>query len=161
MIRSNIKPILFLQFVVVAILLVSCNPSKQYEKEEKNQINDYLSKNSTLNFELRPSGLYYLEVVKGTGVSPVQGDSVFVRYTMMFLDGTVFYTNAEGDLYSTYIGENIPGFDEGLTLMCVGGKSTILIPSKLGYGTYGKYPIQGYTPLLYDLELVRVKPAAK
>lgn len=161
MIRSNIKPILFSQFVVVAILFASCNPSKQYEREEKNQIDDYLTKNSTLNFELKPSGLYYLEVVKGTGISPALGDSVFVRYTMMFLDGTIFYSNVDGDLYNTYIGENIPGFDEGLTLMAVGGKSTILVPSKLGYGTFGKYPIQGYTPLLYDLQLVRVKPAAK
>jgi FKBP-type peptidyl-prolyl cis-trans isomerase FkpA len=161
MIRSNIKPIHFLHFVVAAFLLASCNPSKQYEKEEKNQINDYLAKNSTQNFVLLPSGLYYLEVLKGTGISPVAGDSVFVRYTMMFLDGTVFYSTATGEFYDSIIGENIPGFDEGLTLMAVGGKSTILIPSKLGYGVLGKYPIQGYTPLLYDLELVRVKPAAK
>jgi FKBP-type peptidyl-prolyl cis-trans isomerase FkpA len=43
--------------------------------------------------------------------------------------------------------------------MAVGGKSTLLIPSNLGYGpagsTYGIIP--GYTPLLFDIELVRLK----
>jgi FKBP-type peptidyl-prolyl cis-trans isomerase len=39
-----------------------------------------------------------------------------------------------------------------------GGKSTLLIPSELAYGTYGRYPyIQGYTPLLFAIELVKVK----
>ena len=37
-----------------------------------------------------------------------------------------------------------------------GGKATILIPSSLAYGTQGYYTIPGYTPLLYDVELVKV-----
>ncbi len=59
--------------------------------------------------------------------------------------------------YKFVVGENISGFDEGITLMAEGGKSTILIPSSLAYGTIGRYPgIPGYTPLLFDLELVKV-----
>ncbi|TAL75033.1 MAG: FKBP-type peptidyl-prolyl cis-trans isomerase [Bacteroidetes bacterium] len=147
--------------VVITITLASCNPSKSYEKEEQNKIQDYLAKNSSLNFELKPSGLYYLEVVKGTGVSPVTGDSAFVRYTGMFLNGTIFNSNVTmGPLYGFVVGDNIAGFDEGILLMAAGGKATLLIPSKLGYGTTGRYPIDGYTPLLFDIELVRVKAAS-
>ena len=39
-----------------------------------------------------------------------------------------------------------------------GGKSTLLIPSKLAYGAMGTYGISGYTPLLFDIELVKVVP---
>jgi len=39
-----------------------------------------------------------------------------------------------------------------------GGKATLLIPSKLAYGTSGYYTIPGYTPLLYDVQLVKVIP---
>ena len=52
----------------------------------------------------------------------------------------------------------IAGFDEGITYMKEGGKATFLIPSKLAYGTSGYYTIPGYTPLLYDVQLVKVIP---
>jgi hypothetical protein len=39
-----------------------------------------------------------------------------------------------------------------------GGSATFLIPSKLAYGTQGYYTIPGYTPLLYDVQLVKVIP---
>jgi FKBP-type peptidyl-prolyl cis-trans isomerase FkpA len=39
-----------------------------------------------------------------------------------------------------------------------GGQALLLLPSNLAYGKSGYYPyIQGYTPLLFDVELVRVK----
>ena len=64
-------------------------------------------------------------------------DSAFVKYTGMFLNGTVFDSNvSSGNLYGFIVGQNITGFDEGVTLMKPGGKSTLLIPSKLGYGAY-------------------------
>jgi FKBP-type peptidyl-prolyl cis-trans isomerase FkpA len=52
----------------------------------------------------------------------------------------------------------IAGFDEAITYMSVGGKSQLIVPSSLGYGTQGYYTIAGYTPLLYDVELVKVVP---
>jgi FKBP-type peptidyl-prolyl cis-trans isomerase len=147
--------------VVLVLLSVSCNPSKKYEREEKDKIADYLQANKNLNFVKEPSGLYYLEVVAGTGSSPVAGDSAYVNYTGKFLDGKVFDTNISlGQLYGFIVGQNIIGFDEGVTRMKEGGKSTLLIPSSLAYGTYGSSIIPGYTPLLFDVELVKVVPAA-
>lgn len=161
MVNRNIKSsLLFLSFILL-ISLLSCDPAKKYEKEEKTQIQDYIANNTTLNFELKPSGLYFLETVKGTGVSPVLNDSAFVKYTGKFLDGSIFDENVtKTTLYGFVVGDNIPGFDEGIMLMAVGGKATLLIPSNLAYGAAGRYPIQGYTPLLFDIELVRAKPAS-
>ena len=158
--KRNIKTGWLFLSVILLISLVSCNPGRQYEKEEKAKIQNYLSANSTLDFVRQPSGLYYLETLKGTGFMPVAGDSAFVRYTVMFLSGTIFESNANSaKLYNFVVGGNSSGFDEGIELMAVGGKATLLIPSSLGYGTYGSYPIAGYTPLLFDIELVGAKRA--
>jgi FKBP-type peptidyl-prolyl cis-trans isomerase FkpA len=159
MIRKNLKVRWLLAASLLTLSLVSCDPSKKMQKQEDEQIQAYLTENSSLNFVKQPSGLYYLEVVAGTGISPVRTDSVYINYTGKFLDGTIFDSNSiTGKLFGTIVGINIVGFDEGLTKMKVGGKSTILIPSYLGYGTMGSGSISGYTPLLFDIQLVKVVP---
>jgi FKBP-type peptidyl-prolyl cis-trans isomerase FkpA len=158
--NSFVIPVILL---VIVISAVSCDISKKYREEEKQKIADYLSKNSNLNFVKQASGLYYLEVVAGTGIAPVAGDSAYIYYTGKFLDGTVFDTNVgSGKLYSFIAGKgyNISGFDEGILLMKAGGKSTLLLPSDLAYGPSGVYMgssmIPGYTPLLFDIQMVKV-----
>ena len=160
MITKISKALLMLLAVALMVLTVSCDPSKKYERQEKDKIDTYLKENSDLDFVKQPSGLYYLEVEAGTGLSPFPGDSAYVNYIGKFLDGTVFDSNVtQGMLYGFIVGQNIVGFDEGVTKMKEGGKSTLLIPSSLGYGTFGTYTIPGYTPLLFDIELVKVVPA--
>ena len=143
------------------VSLISCDPAKKYENEESTKIQEYLSSNSNLNFVLKPSGLYYLEVLAGTGVAPVIHDTAYVKYTGKFFDGSTFDTNVgETDTLIFPVAEGwlIDGFDEGITYMKVGGKAKFLLPSRLAYGPSGSYPyILGYTPLLYDVELVKVK----
>jgi FKBP-type peptidyl-prolyl cis-trans isomerase FkpA len=153
MIRKNISIVIVLFAVALMITLASCDPAKKYEKQEQEDIQNYLSENSDLNFVKQASGLYYLERVAGTGISPVMNDSVYVIYTLALLNGTVLGTNLP---YGCIVGENVDGFDEGIQLMKVGGTSTLLIPSKIGYGSDGNYPIPGYTSLLFDIELLKV-----
>lgn len=156
MIKKSSSLILLIT-VIFLLSLNSCDPGKKYEKEEADSIQDYLGANINLDFVKQTSGLFYLELVEGTGIKPALNDSAFVKYTGSFLNGTIFDSNVStGTLYDFIVGENIPGFDEGVLLMAVGGKASLIIPSYLGYGTVGRYPIQGYTPLLFDIELVRV-----
>ena len=140
--------------------ILSCDPARSYERHERAKIQDYLAQNSSLNFVLQPSGLYYLETVTGTGTMPVLGDSAFVNYKASFLDGTVFdSTSVTTGPYAYIVGESISGFDEGVMLMKVGGIAKLLVPSSLAYGPTGNYyGIPGYTPLLFDVNLIRVKP---
>ena len=158
MIKKYFQPVLMFLAIGLILSLVSCDPSRKYEKAEKDSINNYLSDNFNKDFELKPSGLYYYEEVAGSGESPVAGDTVYVQYSGSFLDGTVFDTNIGKADFSFPIGVGfaIYGFDEGITYMKPGGKSLLLIPSKLGYGASGNYYISGYTPLLFEVTLTSI-----
>jgi FKBP-type peptidyl-prolyl cis-trans isomerase len=163
MIKKCFQSILLLLVTALMLSLGSCDPAKKYEKREKAEIQNFLNNNSNLNFELKPSGLYYLEVLTGTGRTPVLHDSAFVMLKVKFTDESVYYTN-EGTkdtlVFPVAEGALIYGLDEGITYMKEGGKATLLVPSSLAYGASGNgYGIPGYTPLLYDVQLVRVKPA--
>ncbi len=160
MIKKHYQSILLFSAAIVLISLGSCDPARKYEKAETESIANYLSSNNTDTFKLETSGLYYMNVLTGTGPAPVKGDTCHVVYTGKFLNGNVFDTNAGGaDLvFELSEGQIIAGFDEGISYMKEGGKATLLIPSKLAYGTTGYYSIPGYTPLLYDVQLVKVIP---
>ena len=158
MIRKNLQTILHLVIITVMLSFTACNPSAKLEKQEKEEIQAFLSSTDSI-FVKQQSGLYYHEIVAGTGVFPKMADSAYVKYTGKFLDESIFDSNVTtGKLYGFIIGQNIAGFDEGITLMKPGGKSTLLIPSKLAYGAGGTYGIPGYTPLLFDIELVKTVP---
>ncbi|MGA2405559.1 MAG: FKBP-type peptidyl-prolyl cis-trans isomerase [Bacteroidales bacterium] len=163
MIKKYYQSILLFTAVALMISFGSCDPAKKYEKAEKEEIQNFLNSNDTLNYELKPSGLYYLEVLTGTGRTPVMHDTAYIFFTGMFLNGNVFYTNVgttDTLIFPVAEGFLIYGFDEGITYMKAGGKASLLVPSKLAFGSSGDYTgtIGGYTPLLYDVDLVRVKP---
>jgi FKBP-type peptidyl-prolyl cis-trans isomerase FkpA len=148
---------------MIMILLASCNSREDLELQEALEIQTYLTNNPTLNFDLKGSGLYYLEVKTGTGLLAKTHDTAYIFYTAKFLDGTIANTNVGTvDTLIAVVNEGffIKGFDEGLTYMREGGQSLLLTPSRLAYGPTGNYyNISGYTPLLYFVELIKVKPA--
>ncbi|MBK7627544.1 MAG: FKBP-type peptidyl-prolyl cis-trans isomerase [Bacteroidales bacterium] len=160
MMKKNSFISLLIISTVLAFTLISCDPSKKYIEQEEDQIQDYLKSNPNLSFEQKPSGLYYVTIQQGTGIIPVKHDTAYIKYTGRFLSGNIFDTNVgTNDTLSVPVDEGwmIQGFDEGITYMKVGEKAQLLIPSKLAYGPTGYYLIGGYTPLLFDLELVKVK----
>ena len=160
MIRKNGPVSLLLITALLIISLSSCDPGKKYRKEEESTIQSYLNLNPSLVFEKQASGLYYLSERAGTGITPVLHDTAYIKYTGKFIDGTVFDSNVSiPDSLIIPVGEGwlIQGIDEGLTLMKKGGKALLLIPSSLAYGASGYYIIAGYTPLLFEIELLKVK----
>jgi len=102
------------------------------------------------------SGLYYIETLPGTGDFPVIGSDVYVHYTGMLLDSTVFDTSMGGDplSFKLGVGEVIEGWDEGIALMKKGGKATLIIPHTLGYGVTGSGTIPPKAYLVFDVELL-------
>lgn len=127
---------------------------------EHTQIHNYVTNNPDLNFQLKNSGLYYLELTAGTGVSLLTEDIAYVKYTGKFLNGKVFDTNVgESDtlvfpLNGEYV---ISGLNEGVSYMKVGGKALLLLPSNLAFGEFGYYYIiPGNTSVLFEVDLVRV-----
>ncbi len=100
------------------------------------------------------SGLYYIETKRGTGADADNGDLVKVKYKGTFTDGTIF----DSGIYTFTLGSGkvIKGWDEGIAYMKEGGKAILLIPSALAYGPYGNSGIPGYSPLVFDVELIEV-----
>ena len=112
------------------------------------------------------SGLRYTDEQLGTGAEAVKGKEVSVHYTGWLNKGkdekgTKFDSSRDrGQPFSFPLGAGmvIQGWEQGVQGMKVGGKRTLLIPAKLGYGTRGAPPvIPPNSDLIFDVELLGVK----
>jgi len=111
------------------------------------------------------SGLGIEDTVVGTGTEATPGKTVSVHYTG-WLDangqhGTKFDSSVDrGTPFQFPLGARrvIQGWDEGVAGMKVGGKRTLKIPAKLGYGSMGAGDaIPPNANLIFDVELLAVK----
>lgn len=100
--------------------------------------------------------------VVGTGAEAKVGDTVSVQYTGKLQDGTVFDTSVGKAPISFVLGAGmvIPGWEQGLLGMKVGGKRLLIIPPSLAYGSIDYGPIPANSTLVFEVELVKVTPAA-
>ena len=108
------------------------------------------------------SGLKYTDEKIGTGDFPSKGDLLVVHYTGTLEDGTVFDSSIKRNQpieFPVGTGRVIPGWDEGLMSMKVGGKRKLIIPPDLGYGSRGAGGvIPPNATLFFDVELIEIKP---
>lgn len=99
------------------------------------------------------------DLVVGTGATAAAGDTVSVHYLGTFTNGTKFDSSYDrGTPYSFRLGTGavIPGFDQGVTGMRVGGKRRVTIPPALAYGSTGSGPIPPNTTIVFEIELLSV-----
>jgi FKBP-type peptidyl-prolyl cis-trans isomerase FkpA len=149
----------------------SCNKEDSRIEEEKVKLQEYLDANGYNNIEPTSSGLYHVVISEGEGVSPERTDYVNINFTASLVDGTVFETSdralavardilREDKLYgpSRFPLETlgIVGLREGLMLMKEGGRSKLIIPSNLGFGSIDYGTIPPYSTLIYEVELLDV-----
>lgn len=111
------------------------------------------------------SGLKYLDEKLGSGAEASKGKTVVVHYTG-WLDesgkkGKKFDSSVDrGEKFDFPLGAGmvIAGWDQGVAGMKVGGKRTLFIPSKLGYGARGAgSAIPPNADLIFDVELFDVR----
>lgn len=161
--KIKFKTGLFILGLTAFLLTVvtSCDPAKKWEKEERQEIQTYINSLGDTVYSLKSSGLYYIEILEGTGSMPLTGDTVSIRYKTNYLSGRLLQSNlAETDPFKFIVGEGdvILGLDEGVRYMKDGGKAILITPSSLAYGPAGWYPyIAGYTPFRWQIEIVAVK----
>lgn len=98
------------------------------------------------------------DTVVGTGEEAAIGNIVSVHYTGTFQDGTVFDSSVGGPPFQFILGAGqvIPGWDQGLQGMKVGGKRLLVVPPDLAYGPEGYGPIPGGATLTFEVELVAI-----
>lgn len=115
----------------------------------------------TAGYEKTASGLFYKIKEEGNGPKPEKGQTVAVHYEGKLTDGMVFdnsYQRGEPISFPVGVGRVISGWDEGISLLNVGSKASLIIPPALGYGASGA---GGVIPpnawLIFEVELVGAK----
>jgi FKBP-type peptidyl-prolyl cis-trans isomerase len=111
---------------------------------------------------LTASGLRIEDLQEGTGAMAEKGRHIEVHYTGWLADGSKFSSSRDsGRPYPFTLGaaEVIPGWDEGIPGMKIGGKRRLTIPPQLAYGSQGTPggPIPPNATLVFEIELIDVK----
>lgn len=104
-----------------------------------------------------PNGAYYRDITVGTGATIASGQTIAVRYSGWLANGTLFDSNTSAVNPLTFkfgVGQVIPGFDEALVGIKVGGKRQLIIPPSLGYGPYDYGQIPGNSVLVFTVEVI-------
>ncbi|QGU17080.1 FKBP-type peptidyl-prolyl cis-trans isomerase [Leclercia sp. 119287] len=108
------------------------------------------------------TGLVYKVEKEGTGDAPKDSDTVVVNYKGTLTDGKEFDNSyTRGEPLSFRLDGVIPGWTEGLKNIKKGGKIKLVIPPDLAYGKTGVPGIPANSTLVFDVELLDIKPAPK
>ncbi len=104
------------------------------------------------------------EVQVGTGDELTAGKKAAVYYKGWLTDGQLFDTtrpDKDGKLqpFVFEMGANqvIPGWEQGLAGMKVGGTRLVIVPPAVGYGPSGQGPIPGNAVLIFQVQLAAVE----
>jgi FKBP-type peptidyl-prolyl cis-trans isomerase len=112
------------------------DPSSLAEKEQNTIINYAIDR--LIPIKKSDTGLFYQVLEPGEGDFLKWGDYVSAHYKGYFLDGQIFDSSYRRDQpLEFYIGNMVPGWNEGLQLLKPGGKILLLLPSALAYGEKG------------------------
>ena len=110
-----------------------------------------------------PSGLVYIIENPGTGPKAVEGNNVSMHYKgTLRADGSKFdssYDRNEPMAFIYKTNRMIPGFEEGIGLIGLGGKAKLIIPYYQAYGPKGQGPIPPYSDLVFDIEMMNISVA--
>lgn len=94
-----------------------------------------------------PKELEIKEIEEGSGAEAKAGDEVTVQYVGVdYKDGKEFdssWSRNEPFSFTLGRGEVIPGWDQGVEGMKVGGRRELIIPPELAYGESGAPPAIG------------------
>jgi peptidylprolyl isomerase len=109
-----------------------------------------------------PKQLQETEVVEGDGAEAKSGDQVTVQYVGVGYDSKEEFdsswSRSEPFSFRLGAGEVIPGWDQGVEGMKVGGRRELTIPANLAYGPQGSPPVIGPNEtLIFVIDLLAVK----
>ncbi|HWR88451.1 MAG TPA: FKBP-type peptidyl-prolyl cis-trans isomerase [Acidiferrobacterales bacterium] len=107
-----------------------------------------------------PPGLRFEDLIVGAGPQATgPGQFVTVHYTGWLENGTEFDSSRRREPFSFPLGVGfvIPGWDQGLVGMRIGGKRRLTISPELGYGASGMGKVIPPNALLvFEIELLEI-----
>ena len=109
-----------------------------------------------------PKKLEQKEIVEGDGAEAKAGDEVTVQYVGVGYDSKKEFDSSwsrnEPLTFTLGAGEVIPGWDQGVAGMKVGGRRELTIPANLAYGPAGSPPAIGQNEtLIFVVDLLAVE----
>jgi peptidylprolyl isomerase len=142
--------------IVALAFAAGCNSSPTSVPIEQTTFDPSLGVNLAQSTKL-PSGLYHRDIIAGTGTTLAAGQAVTVHYVGAFANGQVFDSNQAPSTpfpFTLGAGRVIPGWDQGLVGMKVGGRRQLIIPPELAYGPNDYGPIPGNSVLVFTVDAV-------
>ena len=162
----------FISFVFCFSTFISCKKTLEEERtySEIKSIESYIQSkkwNST-----NSNGIYHVVRESSYGYRISEGDTVSFYYKGYTLNGKVFDTNIKSEAILAKLDTNvrslkpiitiagsgnlISGLDKGLLLLNDKEKATLLFTSSQGYGSNILGPINQWSPVAFDIEILKV-----
>jgi len=110
-------------------------------------------------YDSSPTALF-IDVQAGTGQAIAQGSVATVQYEGWLTNGTEFdstYARKQPFTFTEGAGAVIPGWEEAIFGMKVGGERRLIVPPNLAFGTSGHGPIPANSVLIFDVTLISIK----
>lgn len=150
----GLEKLIVIMLLAAAVVIPACSQKEAKPVEEKKTGPGAVAMVKT------PSGLAYVDLVPGSGPSPTAGQPVKVHYTGWLENGTKFDSSVdrgEPFVFTIGVGQVVPGWDEGVMSMKVGGKRKLVVPPQLGYGAAGAGGvIPPNATLIFEVELLDI-----
>lgn len=102
----------------------------------------------------------FAEIVTGSGAEAIGGKKLSVNYRGWLTNGSIFDQNVDSTkpfVFTLGAGSVIPGWEQGVNGMKVGGERLIIIPPAAGYGNIPQGPIPASSVLVFYVKLLAVQ----
>jgi peptidylprolyl isomerase len=166
-------PILIISLcVALALAVTGCGSSDDSSTSSTGETTSSSSPSSDVSTNLKakpkvtvpggaaPKKLEEIEVVEGDGAEAKEGDEVTVQYVGVGYDSKEEFDSSwsRGEPSTFDLDEVIPGWNQGIAGMKVGGRRELIIPANLAYGPAGSPPVIGPNEtLIFVVDLLAVK----
>lgn len=159
---------------MIDLELIEIRSEAEMHQIEINAIQQYIQDHEMEDVLTMASGLRYSLLEAGSGDSPVGGSEVTFHFIRRYLDGSIIERTEVGKPVTVSLNSGVvAGLKEGLLYMKEGGKSLLIMPSKLAFGkSVQVLPMDlrqqliddgivftkalPYSPLIYEVELISV-----
>ena len=155
---ASLRPLFLL--LVLSTLLAACDSAP--ESDEPPPMDTPVPRVvAEADYTVTDTGLKYYDLTIGTGMEEaITGDFVVVHYHGWLTNNQLFDSSyLTGDPFGFTLGTGfvIPGWDEGIAGMRVGGKRQLVIPPDLAYGAAGRGSIPPNSTLIFEVELLSIQ----
>ena len=124
--------------------------------KDKRRIEGYIEREQ-LDMRESPTGLWYSVQNPDEADSVKPGMNVHLKYTLNLLEGKTCYNSDKEGIKSFKVGRGgvESGLEEGILMLCIGGKAKFIMPPHLAYGLPGDGGcIPARAIIVYDIEVL-------